>query len=64
MLRATSLKVQEKISLYSDVEKTRIRNEAITRLGGVLEKQKIPEKSLKAGKKVSTHEETLVYINM
>lgn len=64
VLRATSEKVQEKISGYSDAEKTRIRNEAITRLGWLLEKQKIPEKSLKAGKKVSTHEETLVYINM
>jgi hypothetical protein len=48
VLRATSERVQEKINLQSESEKNQKRTEAIIRLGGVLEKQKIPEKSLKA----------------
>jgi PIF1-like helicase/Helix-turn-helix domain len=64
VLRATSERVQEKINLQSEPEKNQKRTEAIIRFGGVLEKQKIPEKSLKAWKKTSTHEETLIYINM
>lgn len=64
VLRATSEKVGEKIRNYTLSEKEKIKNDAIIRLGGILEKQKVHEKSLAAGKKSSTHEETLVYIKM
>ncbi|GAB0174292.1 MAG: AAA family ATPase [Candidatus Altimarinota bacterium] len=64
ILRATSERVGEKIRNYSQIEKEKIRNDAIIRLGGSLEKQKVHEKSLGSGKKVSTHEETLLYIKM
>jgi hypothetical protein len=64
VLRATSEKVSEKIQLLTEWEKRDKRDRAITRLGGILEKQKIPEKTLRAWKKLSTHEETLAYIEM
>lgn len=64
VLRATSEKVGEKIRNYTPTEKEKIKNDAIVRLWGILEAMKLPEKSLGAGKKQSTHEETLVYIKM